>query len=272
MAQIEDTQAGVSGIVWAPDSVQILVFSELLYKCSIYNLSDRSVAYIRGPKLSTAKGCIFNSTGKLMALLEKHDCKDTISIYATGDWTLVNSIVMDSFDIVEMRWDSNDSHIVAWENPINYRLYAVCPFKGVVLKYQPYDYALGIKTVDYSNRSMFVAIGSFDEKIRLLNALTWKEIAELDCSNPVITSDNTKIYKEEDSGKTANRMRLVERSHYRLPVNKPLSSDKGPPVQGVGLLEFSYDDAYLACRNGTTLLIQTTCPTLFGFGTWPPSS
>ena len=79
----------------------------------------------------------------------------------------------------------------------------------MILRYQPYDYALGIKSVDYSNRSIFVAIGSFDEKIRLLNALTWKEIAELDCSNPVITSDSTKIYKEEDSAKTANRMKLV---------------------------------------------------------------
>lgn len=46
-----------------------------------------------------------------------------------------------------MKWDPNDSHIVAWENPINYRFYAICPFKGVLLRYQPYDYALGIKTV-----------------------------------------------------------------------------------------------------------------------------
>lgn len=87
-----------------------------------------------------------------------------------------------------------------------------------------------------------------------MNALTWKEIAELDCSNPVITSDSTKIYKEEDSAKTANRMKLVERSHYRLPVNKPVNSDKGPPIQGVGLVEFSYDDSYIASRNGTFIL------------------
>lgn len=102
---------------------------------------------------------------------------------------------MDSFDIVELKWDPNDSHVVAWENPINYRFYAICPFKGVVLRYQAYDYALGIKTVDYSKTSFFVAIGSFDEKIRLFNARTWKLIAELDCSNPVIQSESAKIYK-----------------------------------------------------------------------------
>lgn len=117
---------------------------------------------IRSPKLSTSKGCIFSSNGKFMALLEKHDCKDTIGIYFCGDWKLVNSIQMDSFDIVEMKWALDDSHIVAWENIINYRFYAICPFKGVLLRYQPYDYALGIKTVEYSNTSFFVAIGSHD--------------------------------------------------------------------------------------------------------------
>ena len=69
VAKIEDNQSGISGIIWSPDSVQLLVFSELLYKCSIYNLVDKSISYIRSPKLSNSKGCIFSSNGKLMALL-----------------------------------------------------------------------------------------------------------------------------------------------------------------------------------------------------------
>jgi hypothetical protein len=34
-----------------------------------------------------------------MALLEKHDSKEVINIYFTGDWKLVNSIQTESFDI-----------------------------------------------------------------------------------------------------------------------------------------------------------------------------
>ncbi len=97
-----------------------------------------------------------------MALLERHDCKDSIGIYSCSDWKLMNSIVLDSYDVIEILWDFNDSHIAAWENPINYRLHVLCPFKGVVLKYQPYDYALGIKVVQFSNRSLFLGVGSFD--------------------------------------------------------------------------------------------------------------
>ena len=136
-----------------------------------------------------------------------------------------------------MIWAPNDSHIVAWENPLNYRLHAVCPFKGVVLRYQPYDYTLGLKIVEFSKRGFFLAAGSFDEKIRLLNAVTWKVIAELDCSNQSVFTPDTKIYKEDDALKSNNnRMKLVDRGQYRIPVVKPVINDKALPIVGVGLL------------------------------------
>lgn len=66
-----------------------------------------------------------------------------------------------------------------------------------------------------------------------------------------MTSADTKIYKEDDSLKSNNRMKLVDRGQYKIPVVKPVVSDKALPIVGVGLLEFSYDDSYLVCRNGT---------------------
>ena len=58
------------------------------------------MSLIRSPKLSTSKGCSFSKNGKLMALIEKHDCKDVIGIYSCNDWKMLNSIVVDSFDLV----------------------------------------------------------------------------------------------------------------------------------------------------------------------------
>jgi hypothetical protein len=94
VAKMEDNQSGYSGIIWSPDSYQLIIFSDMLYKCSVYNLVDKSISYIRSPKLSNSKGCVFSSNGKLMALLERHDCKDTLGIYYTGSWKLVNSILL----------------------------------------------------------------------------------------------------------------------------------------------------------------------------------
>ncbi len=46
-------------------------------------------------------------------------------------------------------------------------------------------------------------------------------------------------------------MKLVDKAQYRIPIVKPVSNDKSLPNQGVNLLEFSYDDSYIACKNGT---------------------
>lgn len=65
--------------------------------------------------------------------------------------------------------------------------------------------------------------------------MTWKVIAELDCSNPIITSDNTKIYKEEDTI-NSKRVKTIDRFQYKIPVIKPSLNDKGPIAQGISIL------------------------------------
>lgn len=47
-------------------------------------------------------------------------------------------------------------------------------------KYSAYDYALGIKSFKFSNNSAYLAVGSYDEKIRIFNCLTWKLVTELE--------------------------------------------------------------------------------------------
>ena len=45
-----------------------------------------------------------------------------------------------------------------------------------------------------------------------------------------------KIYKEDDTLKSNNRMKLVDRSQYRIPIVKPIPNEKALPNQGVSLL------------------------------------
>lgn len=118
-----------------------------MYKVSIYNFSTNAVANIKGPKLSSNKGCAFNSNGKFMALIEKHDCKDYLSIYYTVDWKIVNVYSLDLFDAVEVKWAPNDSNLIVWDNCVNYKLLVFSHATGLVKKYEPYNYALGIRAV-----------------------------------------------------------------------------------------------------------------------------
>lgn len=120
---------------WVVNSLELMVFSEFMYKVSIYNLTDKSMAYIKSPKLSSQKGFSFSSDGKFMALLEKHDCKDYLSVYYTRDWKMVNTFALDLFDTVEIKWSPNNAYLTAWDNCINYRILVFSHMCGQVLRY-----------------------------------------------------------------------------------------------------------------------------------------
>ena len=100
VAKIQDPSGGIISVYWVTNSLKLMVFSQFMYKVSIYNLADKSMAYIKSPKLSTQKGFSFSSDGKFMALVQKHDCKDYLSVYYTRDWKMVNTFPLDLFDTV----------------------------------------------------------------------------------------------------------------------------------------------------------------------------
>jgi WD40 repeat protein len=87
----------------------------------------------------------------------------------------------------------NGFYILAWDSCLNFKLLAVCPVMGVEARIQPLDDGLGIKSIACSTNSLFVALGSHDEKIRLVNALTWKIIGEMDCMPSSSTTQTVRM-------------------------------------------------------------------------------
>ena len=88
--------------IWTPDSRQIITFTDLQLRATVWNLTESApTAYIKAPKLVPPKGVDFSSNGKFMALVERKEGKDWISIYYAGiDFKLTNAfeITTDIFD------------------------------------------------------------------------------------------------------------------------------------------------------------------------------
>ena len=47
--------------------------------------------------------------------------------------------------------------------------------------YSAYQDALGVKAVTWSPSGQFLAVGSYDQAMRLINNVTWKKISEHEC-------------------------------------------------------------------------------------------
>lgn len=63
-----------------------------------------------------------------------------------------------------------------WYGLIQVLIYS--PDGRCLFKYQAYESGLGVKSVSWSPCGQFLAVGSYDQMLRVLNHLTWKTFAE----------------------------------------------------------------------------------------------
>ncbi|XP_060057297.1 WD repeat-containing protein WRAP73 isoform X3 [Erinaceus europaeus] len=254
---------------WSADSLFILC---AMYKrglvqlrITVWSLCTKSVSYIKYPK-ACQQGISFTRDGRYMALAERRDCRDHVSVFVCSDWQLLRHFDTDTQDLAGLEWAPNGCVLAVWDSCLEYKILLYSLDGRLLSTYCAYEWSLGIKSVDWSPSSQFLAIGSYDGKVRILNHVTWKMITEF---GHLATINNPKIvvYKEaEKSSRLAlgynsfPQLRAIgtlpsAESKYEIasmPVSlqilKPVA-DRANPKIGVGTMAFSSDNYFLATKN-----------------------
>lgn len=258
--KIDEGSAGLVDIRWSPDSRHILTTADFHLRITVWSLVNKGVSYIKHPK-ACPQGVDFTADGRYLAVAERRDCKDYVSIFDAISWQLVKHVDPETDDLAGVQWSPSARVLCIWESCLTYKVLFFSLEGHCLATYCAYDLALGIKCVAWSSTSQFVAIGSYDEKLRILNNLTWKSITEL--SHPAtIGNANVLVYREMPKAaqmlatKTAPTMQSAGGStHYEIvqgnvsvPVVKP-DSNKANPRMGVGSASFSNGSRYLYTKN-----------------------
>lgn len=215
-------------------------------------------------------GVDFSNNGKYMALAERRDCKDYISLFDCSQWQLVKNFLVDTNDLSGLSWSPDGTVICIWDSVLDYKVFLYSLDGRCLSVYSAYDHALGVKCVRWSPTSQFLAIGSFDQKLRILNHVTWKTVAEhlhpaaVELNTVVIYSEvesrHPKPTLESLSGRALAQRKyetglFSSQSKYEtleppvaLPSVKP-DPEKPNPKLGVGTILFSPDSRYVATKN-----------------------
>ncbi|KAK2557757.1 WD repeat-containing protein WRAP73 [Acropora cervicornis] len=253
----------VQCIEWSSDSLYILcgMFKRgvIQLRISVWSLVSKSVSYIKYPKHANA-GLEFRTDGKYMALAERRNCKDCISIFSCSVWQLVKHFEVDTKDLADLAWSPDGRVLCVWDSVLRYELLLYSLDGRCLSRYSAYEFALGIKSLCWSPSSQFLAIGSFDEKCRVLNHVTWKLVAEHQHQHSV-ESPTAIVYKEIElkppllrgemmppGGFTVQSKYEVQPVPIQVPSVKP-DPEKPNPKLGVGQIAFSGDNRYLATKN-----------------------
>ncbi|KAF4018491.1 hypothetical protein G4228_009976 [Cervus hanglu yarkandensis] len=207
--KIDEGSAGLVASCWSPDGRHILNTTEFHLRITVWSLCTKSVSYIKYPK-ACQQGITFTRDGRYLALAERRDCRDYVSIFVCSDWQLLRYKVL---------LYSLDGRLLS----------AFCA----------YEWSLGIKSVAWSPSSQFLAIGSYDGKVVYKEAEKSPPLGHLAFPPPravagPLTSSESKYE--------------IASMPVSLQTLKP-AADRANPRIGVGALAFSPDNYFLATRN-----------------------
>lgn len=270
--KIDEGSAGLIRVNWSPDSRHILTTSEFSLRITVWSLMNKSVSYMKYPKNIT-KCYEFSRDRKYMLLAERRDCKDYCSVFACENWQLLKHFEVNTDNLEGLAWCPNGSTFAVWESPLEYKVLIYNLDGQCINTYQPQKWTLGVKAVEWLPSGQLLAIGSYDQKIRLLNYITYKMILEFEHPSKISSKDLV-IFKETDSS-ARNRKDLSSSllndsnninekellNIYSCPSKYEIYSgslqiaaikpdlDKPNPKIGVSSILFSCDNRFMLSRN-----------------------
>ncbi|EAW71459.1 WD repeat-containing protein WRAP73 isoform X2 [Homo sapiens] len=219
--KIDEGSAGLVASCWSPDGRHILNTTEFHLRITVWSLCTKSVSYIKYPK-ACLQGITFTRDGRYMALAERRDCKDYVSIFVCSDWQLLRHFDTDTQDLTGIEWAPNGCVLAVWDTCLEVRILNHVTWKMITEFGHP------------------AAIN--DPKIVVYKEAEKSPQLGLGClSFPPPRAGAGPLPSSESKYEIAS-------VPVSLQTLKPVT-DRANPKIGIGMLAFSPDSYFLATRN-----------------------
>ncbi|KAF5385412.1 hypothetical protein D9757_005386 [Collybiopsis confluens] len=255
-ARIDCGAEGLTKAIWTPDGRTILCFSEWGLRVTVWSLVTGIATYIQFP-LYPDRGYAFRADGRYFALAERHKSKDTLGLYDTSDsYRIVRHFALPTSSLASFSLSPTGNHISAWEGPLEYKLYILTLAGHCLKKFAPEpEPVLGIREVAWHPSGMFLAILGFDDKVQILDALSWSPVTTFEPASK--TPSGVVIWREPSRWlETTEGRGFISyeklRGPYTLALNKV---DHTKPNLKPGVVQLEWN------QIGTLLLSPETAPT-----------
>ncbi|KAK9144874.1 hypothetical protein Sjap_004777 [Stephania japonica] len=224
--KIDEGPAGIAYARWSPDSRHILTTTDFQLRLTVWSLVNTACVHVQWPK-HNSKGVSFTKDGRFAAICTRRDCKDYINLLSCHTWEIMGVFSVDTLDLADIEWSPDDSAIVIWDSPLEYKVLIYSPDGRCLFRYLAYESGLGVKSVAWSPCGQFLAVGSYDQMLREVD-----EPLQLDMSGLCLDDDFMQGNSENSSeGPYRVRYKLME-----LPISMPSQKppvDKPNPKQGI---------------------------------------
>ena len=166
--------------------------------------------------------------------MQRIDCKDVLGVYSCASWQPEAQIPVVTQDLADLAWSPDGACIAAWDSPLySHQVAVYTPEGDCLVAYSAYKGPLGIQSMAWSPSGQLLALGSFDQEVRVLNHVTWSPLAQF--SHPVLVRGPATVvaYMEELEDSSGQRLLATDAS-WQQQGQRPLSrvgSRLGSPLK-----------------------------------------
>lgn len=125
--KIDEGLAGIAYARWSPDSRHILTTSDFQLRLTVWSLVNTACVHVQLPK-HASKGVSFTKDGKFAAICTRRDCKDYVNLLSCHSWEIMGMFAVDTLDLADVEWSPDDSSIVIWDSPLDYKVINLSTF------------------------------------------------------------------------------------------------------------------------------------------------
>lgn len=252
--RISEGPLGLISACWSPDSRHILTTADFQIRTTVWSLADKSVLYLKHVKLSLSERS-FSQSGDYLAVVERNDAKDLISIIKSSSWTLELSFEAVTKDLADLSWAPNADIFCIWESP-RIAAFQLCLYNVAGIQLATYgrsEEIVGIKSLLWSRCGQLVMLESFEGKLTMLETVAWGRI--LDYVLPEsLTNDSVLVFREVKSKQT---IKGTIDSHYQVLSTRPVSLKALVNTSNVDVpshptaVKLSANQRHMACISAT---------------------
>ncbi|KAF7985298.1 hypothetical protein HWV62_6463 [Athelia sp. TMB] len=261
--------AGTEGLVraeWAPDGRHILCFSEWgvsrlprarvcadggQLRVTVWSLVTGGATYIQFP-VHPDRGYAFRADGRYFVLAERHKAKDSLGVYDAAEaYKLARHFPLPTASVSNLAISPTGNHVAVWEGPLEYKLHILTLAGAPLATFTPDpDPGFGVRAVAWHPSGAFLAVGGWDERVHVLDSLTWGAVCTLELAPRVPAG--VALWREPPGWLDSDAARgFISYEKLRAPQSiTPLRPDLAKPAPKAGVVQLEWN------KTGTLLLVR----------------
>lgn len=185
--RITSSYAGISGgtidtesVMWSPDSSAVLLFGAHASSLCIWDITNRSIRRLPPPK-NTFASAAYSPDGRYLAILTHNNGKDILAIIDSQSLKKKMNFVLSTLDSTTVKWTANSQNVYVIDSISHHLLQIINIQTQAIFDHSAYDGFLGITEAVACNNSKIIAVGGFDDYVRLLvqSDNKWRILTEM---------------------------------------------------------------------------------------------